>query len=89
MQLVQRERVWLWKELQKVPAFCAFPTDANFFLLRCVRDDVLDGVIGTLAEAKILIRDCRGVEGLDGPYLRFAIRTRPENTRLLDYMRAL
>ena len=78
MQLIQRERVWLWKQLQKAAGIAAFPGDANFFLSRCVRDEALDRFIQTLANAKILIRDCRSVEGLDGPYFRFAIRTRPE-----------
>jgi threonine-phosphate decarboxylase len=89
MQLIQRERVWLWKQLQAISALRAFPSDANFFLSRCLRGDVLDVLISALSKAKILVRDCRGVEGLDGPYFRFAIRTRPENARLLDYMRTL
>jgi threonine-phosphate decarboxylase len=92
MQLIQRERVWLWKQLQNVAAIRAFPSDANFFLARCHRDEALDSFIRTLADAKILIRDCRHIEGLEGPdaaYFRFAIRTRPENSRLLEYMRKL
>jgi threonine-phosphate decarboxylase len=89
MQLVQRERIWLWKQLHTIAGIRAFPSDANFFLSRCFRDDVLDDFISRLSDAKILVRDCRGVEGLDGPYFRFAIRTRPENVRLLDCMRAL
>jgi threonine-phosphate decarboxylase len=89
MQLIQRERVWLWKQLQTISGIRAFPSDANFFLARCVREEALDGFIRTLSDAKILIRDCRGIEGLDGPYFRFAIRTRSENSRLLDYMREL
>jgi threonine-phosphate decarboxylase len=89
MQLIQRERVWLWKQLQRITTIRAFPTDANFFFVRCLHDGALDAFIGRLSEAKILVRDCRSVEGLDGPYFRFAIRTRPENSRLLDYMREL
>jgi threonine-phosphate decarboxylase len=89
MQLIQRERIWLWKELQTVPAIRAFPTAANFFLARCEREETLDRLIDGLAQERILIRDCRTIEGLDGPYFRFAIRTRPENSRLLDHLRKL
>jgi threonine-phosphate decarboxylase len=89
MQLVQHERLWLWKQLQTVSGARFFPTAANFFLARCVQADSLDKLIAALADAKILIRDCRGIEGLDGPYFRFAIRTREENLRLLDYLRKL
>jgi threonine-phosphate decarboxylase len=89
MQLIQRERVWLWRQLQTVSGIRAYPSDANFFLVRCVREGALDSFIGKLGEANILIRDCRGIEGLDGPYFRFAIRMRAENSRLLGYMREL
>jgi threonine-phosphate decarboxylase len=89
MQLIQRERIWLWKELQTVPAIRAFPTAANFFLARCEREETLDRFIHGLAEERILIRDCRTIEGLDGPYFRFAIRTRSENMQLLDHLRKL
>jgi threonine-phosphate decarboxylase len=89
MQLIQRERVWLWKQLQTIPGIRAFPSAANFFLAHCLRDDALDGFMRKLSDAKILIRDCRCIEGLDGAYFRFAVRTRSENSRLLDYMREL
>ena len=89
LQLIQRERLWLWKQLQAVPGIRGFPSDANFFLARCIRDGELDPFINKLAGARTLIRDCRSIEGLDGPYFRFAIRTREENSRLLLYMREL
>lgn len=89
MQLIQRERVWLWKQFQKISGIRVFPSDANFFLGCCAGGQALDGFIQALSESKILIRDGRGIEGLDGPYFRFAIRTRAENTRLLDFMREL
>jgi threonine-phosphate decarboxylase len=89
LQLIQRERLWLWKQLQTISGIRAFPSDANFFLVRCVHDGELDRFISKLTGARILIRDCRGIEGLDGPYFRFAIRTREENSRLLNYMREL
>jgi len=89
MQLVQKERIWLWKQLQDIAHFRAFPTAANFFLARCDSDSMLDKLIATLADENILIRDCRDVEGLDGPYFRFAIKTRPDNIRLLGFLRDL
>jgi threonine-phosphate decarboxylase len=89
MQLIQRERIWLWKMLQNMPGIRTFPTVANFFLGCCESNEKLDALIQALARDKILIRDCRNVEGLDGPYFRFAIRTRPENSRLLEHLRKL
>jgi threonine-phosphate decarboxylase len=89
LQLIQRERIWLWKKLQRLTQIRAFPTAANFFLACGASDVLLDRLIGTLAEQRILIRDCRGIEGLAGPYFRFAIKTRPENTRLLGYLEGI
>ncbi len=89
MQLIQRERLWLWKQLQTIAAVRSFPSATNFFLARCLGEHALDQLILALTDQKILIRDCRGIEGLEGPYFRFAIRTRAENLRLLDHLRKL
>jgi threonine-phosphate decarboxylase len=89
MQLIQRERIWLWKQLQSIPGMQAFPTAANFFFVRCACDATLDHLLDALAEEKILIRDCRNIEGLDGPYFRVAIKTRQDNARLLEYLRKM
>jgi threonine-phosphate decarboxylase len=84
LQLIQRERIWLWKQLQGLPGIHTFPTAANFFLACCRTDQTLDRLIGISMEKNILVRDCRTIEGLDGPYFRFAIRTRSDNERLLE-----
>lgn len=89
LQLVQRERIRLWKELQGLNSIRAFPTSANFFFAGCTSDELLDRLIATLMENRILIRDCRGIEGLDGPCFRFGIKTRPENEVLLRHVRAV
>jgi threonine-phosphate decarboxylase len=87
IQLIQRERIWLWKQLQSVAGIEPYSTAANFFFIRSSCDATLDRLIESLAENNILIRDCRNIEGLDGPYFRIAIRSRQDNTLLLDYLR--
>ena len=89
MQLIQRERIWIWKQLQTLRGIQAFPTAANFFLAQFERGEMLDRLKSRLIADKILIRDCSNFEGLDGAYFRFAIKTRPENLRLLDHLRRL
>src|SRR5207253_6442197 len=39
LQLVQRERIWIWKQLRNIPFIRAFQTHANFFFARCDSDD--------------------------------------------------
>jgi threonine-phosphate decarboxylase len=87
LQLAQRERIRLWKELQDLNSVHVFPTSANFFFARCGADEMLDRLIATLMENRILIRDCRGSEGLGGPHFRFGIKTRQENDVLLGHLR--
>jgi len=89
LQLVQRERIWLWKQLQHLNHVRAFPTSANFFLARTDANAALDGLIVKLSGSNILIRDCRNTEGMDGPYFRFAIKNRSNNMRLLEFLRRI
>jgi threonine-phosphate decarboxylase len=87
LQYVQKERIWLWRELQGLDHIRAFPSGANFYFARCDTHAELDGLIAGLTKEQILIRDCREMEGLDGPCFRFAIKTHPENVRLLNHLR--
>jgi len=89
LKLVQRERLWIWKQLRELPAIRSFPTNANYFLARCGNDEALGRLQADLKAENALIRDCRGIEGLSGPYFRFAVRTRPENELLLAHLRRL
>jgi threonine-phosphate decarboxylase len=87
MQFMHRERIWLWKQLQDLRHIRAFPTAANFFFARCDSDTLMSELISNLASENILIRDCRNTEGLDGPYFRFAVKSHPDNVRLLEHLR--
>jgi threonine-phosphate decarboxylase len=89
MQLIEKERGWLRKQLHEIPRLRVFPASANFFLARCDTNATLNNLISVLAEHCILIRDCRNVAGLSGPFFRFAIKSRPDNLRLLDHLREL
>src|SRR5207245_7748207 len=56
--------------LQTVAGIHAFSTAANFFFARYEQEDALDRLLGRLMEQNILIRDCRNIEGLNGPYFQ-------------------
>jgi threonine-phosphate decarboxylase len=59
------------------------PSRANYYLLKLDRAPELRAA---LEERGILVRDCSGFPGLDGTYLRIAVRSRKENTILLQEM---
>ena len=57
-----------------------YPSSINFYLLRL---DNASDVLSELRGKGILVRDCSNFRGLDGSYIRIAVRTQNENRRLL------
>jgi threonine-phosphate decarboxylase len=87
-ELIRVEKAFLMSELTRIEAFKVFPADANFLFI----DVRKSGCTAARLKEKmlrhgILIRDCSSFKGLDEYYVRVAVKTRPENTRLLDALR--
>ena len=72
-RLVAEERRWL-----------GVPTDANFYLFYTERAAEM---CRWFLERKVILRDCTGWPGLERPAVRIAIRTRPENCRVVEMIR--
>ena len=66
--------------------FCR-PT-ANFCLARWKRTDDLDDLLRHLLRFGLYVRDCRNMDGLDGDWFRFGLRTPAENDRLYAILRS-
>lgn len=84
-QVVCEERAWLWSQLSSIPALTVLRSDANFYLA------YLASGAADLCEwcyrRKVILRNATGWPGVDGEAVRFAIRTRPENERLVGLLR--
>ncbi|HMK56455.1 MAG TPA: threonine-phosphate decarboxylase CobD [Dissulfurispiraceae bacterium] len=63
------------------------PSRANFYLLKAA--GTAYNISVRLREKGILVRDCSNFMGLDGSYIRAAVRTRRENSRLLRELTVL
>lgn len=63
-----------------------FPSSANYYLLR---NSLRNEVASALRKKGILVRDCSNFVGLDGSYVRVAVRSRHENSRLLKELGGL
>lgn len=95
-QFVQRSRQTVTKlrnellaELGTLQGITVFPGEANFLLLR-LADDLPEAPMlasRLLANDGIAVRICTNFAGLDDRYLRVAVRTAEENTRLIDALR--
>ena len=80
-RLVRAERAWLYEQLCAL-GLRVVPGEANFLLFRS--ETPLDEA---LKERGILIRYCADFVLLDDTWYRAAVRTRPDNERLLAALR--
>jgi threonine-phosphate decarboxylase len=80
-RVVAEERCFLSEGIGKL-GITVFPIDANFILLRTEKP-----LYEPLLVKGILIRPCGNFRGLDDSYYRVCVKTRSENTRLLQAMR--
>jgi threonine-phosphate decarboxylase len=84
LRFMLRERAWLTRRLSRVPALKVFPSGANFLLLE-ISGHAREAT-AALRRQGVLIRDCSAVSGLTVGTLRVAVKTRAENTRLVELL---
>ena len=84
LELVKAEKAFLLGELSKFEGCKVYPADANFFFLD-VRNSGFSAaqLKEKLLGFGVLIRDCTSFAGLDGFYVRIAVKTHRENLLLL------
>jgi threonine-phosphate decarboxylase len=87
-RLIERERGRLLSALRILPGVETFPCSANFILIKITSMDV-PTFIKRLGERGILVRDCSSIPGLDGSFIRIAVRTWWHNRRLIKAFRQL
>jgi threonine-phosphate decarboxylase len=78
-----RRRLWLEQELGRL-GIATYPSSANFLLLRFPATvDVSVLWERMIVEEQIVLRSCANFEGLAPGHLRIAVRSEPENERLI------
>ena len=84
------EREYLYQGLVETGWLDPYPSQSNFLLARVRKRGVTVTDVQLRLEAKgILIRNARGFRGLGSKYVRFAVRRRGENQRLLAELRVM
>ena len=79
----ERRRLWLEQELVRL-RIVTYPSSTNFLLLRfCDKVDVDLVWEKMILEEGIVLRSCANFEGLAARHLRVAVRSEPENERLI------
>ncbi len=79
--LVEEERGWLLEQLSPLPGLNVLPGEANFLFAGVERPAA--EICAWFLDRKIILRNCTGLPGVVGEAIRFAVRTRPENERLV------
>ena len=88
--LILSERTRLLQALEEIPTYKAYPTYANFLLLKIQKPGLTSqDVFDTCIRQGLMIRDCTSFECLEGEYIRFCIMHPQDNTRLLHILETL
>ncbi len=82
------EKKFFVEGLKNLPVKIFAPT-VNFVLLKVSTEKIAEKILNQLRAEKILLRSCENFVGLDGRFLRSAIRSREENILLLDALRKI
>lgn len=84
-QLLIQEKKYLKTELDKIDDLKVFDSDINFFLIKILNNKFIASKLkNQLLRHNILIRDCSTFNGLSDSFIRVAVRTREENTILIN-----
>lgn len=84
-RVIKQEKDFLEKEFKRLE-ISYIPSQANYYLLRF---DNAKEIISILKNKGILVRDCSNFKGLDGKYIRIAVKSRKDNILLLNYLEQL
>jgi threonine-phosphate decarboxylase len=88
LEVVKTEKSFLRHELARIKGFKVFPADTNFILIDVRKSGLTASALRTkMIKHGVLVRDCSSFTGLDGFYVRVAVKTRKENKKLLDAFR--
>lgn len=90
LALIATERQYLLGQLVNIPGLQAFPSVANFLLIKITSPDWdAPRVQQALIQQEMLIRDCSSFPGLGRAYMRIAVRGQHDNHRLVAALRQL
>ena len=78
-RLIKSEKEFLENSFNKM-GIKYFPSDANYYLLRILKGN---NIVQKLRGKGILVRDCSNFKGLDGTYIRVAVKSRRHNRLLI------
>lgn len=89
MELFRETRKTFIAELHASPFLRVLPTQANYLMCEVLEPFDAHKLATLLLEKNILIKDLSGKHGVKGEYVRIAVKTEEENTRLVSILASL
>ncbi len=86
-KLIQKESAFLQDRINGIDGFHCYGSATAFLLIKTKKNSTL--LQNRLLKKKILIRDCKNFRGLDGNFIRVAIKSHKENQKLVLAMEGL
>lgn len=84
LRIVNYEKKFLFRQLASLAGVQPLPAAANFILADVAGSGFSSfEITELLGKQGVLVRECSDFRGLAGHYLRLAVKTRPENEKLL------
>lgn len=87
-EVVKSGREYIYNALNKVGGVTAYPSEANFVLIR-VDGVESEEIVSNLLGSGILIRDCAKMRGLGPNFVRVTVGTMDENRRFVEAFKEL
>ena len=83
-ELIFTEREHMTRELSAIDGLKVYPADANFILIRILKDGIdADLMFDEAIKEGMMIRNCASFEYLDNSYFRVCVMSPEDNERLL------
>ena len=83
---IESEKLYIIDKLKMLPGVDFIEPTVNFVLLKFETEELANYILNELRNRKILMRSCANFTGLDGRYVRMAIRSRAENDKLINLL---
>jgi threonine-phosphate decarboxylase len=80
---VEKERARLARRLSSLEGVTVIPSSANFLLMELPAPFHARAITAHLRRRAMLVRDCSSVEGCTSRMIRLAVRSKPDNDRLI------
>ena len=87
-RIIAKEREFLFAELSAIKGLEPYPSKVNFILIKIEKGSITSKALQhALIKKGFLVRDCSDFRNLGKRYIRIAVRSHKENTKLLNAFR--